>query len=141
MRFVVFSLILVLNVLSTRSIDILNGACLTDTNCGTTEYCDHDFPNPIGRCKTGYEPGENCFRDKHCASKRCHLFKCEKRLQMKDGPCKINEDCPETQYCSRLPNTDDLHMCTDRKNIGACLKNSQCISDKCHLFTCVKSED
>jgi hypothetical protein len=103
-----------------------------------SEYCDHDFPNPVGKCKLGSEAGQSCLRDRHCASKRCHFLKCANRLKMKDGPCKIDSDCPDDQYCMKLPNTDDLRMCTNRNILGACLKDSECLSGRCHLFTCVK---
>ena len=118
--------------------DILNGACITDGNCGTNEFCDHDFPNPVGKCSPGLLDGKACLRDRYCESKRCHLFVCEKRMQLKDGPCKIEADCPDDQYCHKIPDTDGLHICADRKNSGSCLRDKHCLSNRCHLFQCVK---
>lgn len=136
-----FSLVFVffVFVISKSKANLLKGACITDDSCNASEYCDHDFPNPVGKCTQGYAEGESCLMDRKCASKRCSLFKCEKRLQMKDGPCKINTDCPDDQYCSKIPETDGLRICTDRKAFGACYKDSQCLSNHCHLFQCTKS--
>jgi hypothetical protein len=121
--------------------DILGGGCITDGMCRPTEYCDHDFPNPIGKCKMGQEEGQGCFRDRYCASKICSFFKCKKRIQIRNGPCKISADCPDDQFCDDIPNREDLRQCFDRKCLGSCRKDSQCRSDKCHLFICAKSND
>lgn len=50
--------------------------CLFDSQCPGTATCDQTFPNPIGYCKEGLPPKSACLRDKQCASKNCHLFKC-----------------------------------------------------------------
>ncbi len=124
-----------------KSFDLTNGFCLTSSNCGSTQYCDRDLPNPIGKCKEGYKEGERCIRDKHCASKRCNFFKCVSREKVKDGLCNKkwkNTDCPENQYCEEIE--DEKYKCIDRKCLGLCKRNSQCLSDRCHLFTCVKHE-
>lgn len=60
-------------------VDLLNNSCVKDSNCDRTEYCDHDFPNPIGKCRKGLEANEYCVLDRHCASKHCHLFHCKAR--------------------------------------------------------------
>lgn len=117
-------------------IDLSGGMCLKSSNCGPTQFCDHDFPNPIGKCKDGLEAGERCLRDKYCKSKKCSLFHCEAVARIMNGSCdkKLkNIDCPPSQYCK-----DD--KCVNRKCLGFCRKNSQCMSDHCHLLTCVKSD-
>ena len=122
--------------------DFTNGFCITSTNCGSTQYCSRDLPNPIGKCKDGYKDGESCLRNKYCESKRCSFFKCVSRDKSKDGMCDKkwkNTDCLASQYCNEV--SDGVYKCVDRKCIGICRKNSQCLSDKCHLFTCVKSQD
>lgn len=81
---------LILNFYKVESLDLLGDRCLLDSQCRTTQYCETDFPNPVGDCKDGKDEGELCLRDRTCASKKCHFFKCKKRLQVKDGPCKIS---------------------------------------------------
>ncbi len=123
------------------SISLSFNSCLMSSNCGPTEYCHRDLPNPIGECRPGYSAGTACFRNSVCASKKCSLFVCEGRDKIKDGKCDKelkNADCPADQYCKEI---DDEYRCTNRKCIGFCKKDSQCISDKCHLFTCVKSQE
>ena len=121
--------------------ELLAGKCLRDNNCEPTQYCDHDFPNPIGDCVEGLKENESCLRDRKCASKQCSYFKCKKRIQVKDGPCKLDADCPNDQFCDKMPDRDDLKKCIDRKCIGLCKHNHQCSSNKCHLFTCVKHNE
>lgn len=125
-------------VRSKRLIDLFDNRCVFDSTCRSAEYCDRDFPNPFGRCKPGLLEGAKCFMDRYCASKRCSYFSCEKRIQVANGPCSISADCPDNQYCDDIPGRDDLRQCFDRKCIGSCSKDSQCLSDQCHLFTCVK---
>jgi hypothetical protein len=125
-------------IVNVLSIDLIDGKCLVDNNCKSDEYCDHDFPNPIGACKTGHDQGHSCLFDRHCASKRCHFFRCKKRIQIKDGPCKINADCTDKQHCTDIKERDDLRQCVDRKCTGVCSKDSQCLSNKCTLFVCIK---
>ena len=121
-----------------KGIDLMPSTCVTDSNCRSHEFCDHDFPNPFGKCAKGKSEGEMCMFDRHCASKRCSYFRCEKRVQLKDGPCKISADCPDDQFCDDIEGSDDLRKCYDRKCFGTCRKDSQCLSDRCHLFTCIK---
>lgn len=115
------------------------GKCLTESNCASDEYCDRDFPNPIGECKKGAAEGRYCFRDKHCASKRCSLFRCKPRIQKRNGPCKVNADCPDNQFCKKLEN--DLRQCYNRKCIGSCFRDQECLSNRCHIFVCIKKQD
>lgn len=63
-------------------IDILDDRCLTDSSCGSTEYCDRDFPNPFGRCKAGLDSDKACLLDRYCASKQCSFFRCKPRVQV-----------------------------------------------------------
>jgi hypothetical protein len=110
--------------------------CLRSSNCGPTEYCDHDFPNPVGKCREGLASGERCLRDKYCKSKKCTLFHCEQIDRILDGACDEelkNMDCPETQYCKES-------KCVNRKCLGLCKRDRECMSDNCHLFTCVRSD-
>ena len=119
-----------------------NAMCLRSSNCDPTEYCDRDFPNPLGKCKQGSDNGEACVLDKYCASKRCKLFKCVGREQIRDGLCRKelkSADCPENQRCKEV--SDDRYECVNRKCLGWCKRNTDCMSNKCHLFVCVKSED
>lgn len=118
----------------------LTETCLSSSNCGPTEYCDRDLPNPIGKCKQGYEPGSSCLRNQVCASKKCTFFTCAQRDQIQDGNCEKklkHADCPSNQYCKKV---DDRYRCVNRKCLGLCRKDAQCISNHCHLFTCVKSD-
>jgi hypothetical protein len=125
----------------TFGITILNH-CLVDSSCSTKEYCDKDLLNPIGKCKIGDPEGSICLRNRKCESKRCEFFKCKKRISIKDSLCKTSADCPEDQYCDDVPDKEDkLMQCVDRKCIGFCRKDSQCLSDKCHLFSCVRKKD
>lgn len=121
---------------------LTNSICLRSSNCGFTEYCDRDLPNPIGKCKQGSEEGESCILDKYCASKRCKLFKCVRRETIRDGVCQKDlksTDCSKNQRCKEV--SKDRYECVNRKCFGMCKRNSDCISNKCHLFICVKSED
>jgi hypothetical protein len=120
------------------ALDIIDSKCIKDSNCKSDEYCDHDFPNPIGECKEGHGEKHSCLLDRHCASKRCSFFRCKKRIQVKDGPCKITADCLEDQYCAEIKDRDDLRACVNRKCAGVCSKDSQCMSNNCHLFICIK---
>lgn len=129
-------LLLVFSI-SIDAFDIL-GKCLTDSSCRSSQYCDRDFPNPFGKCVDGYPEGSRCLMDRYCESKQCSFFKCKKRIQVKDGPCAVSADCIDDQYCDDIPGRKDLRQCFDRKCIGTCSKDSQCLSDKCHFFTCVK---
>ncbi len=137
---VLFGFLSVVNALDLfkKGIDLMPDTCVTDSNCRSAEYCDHDFPNPFGKCAKGKDEKEMCMFDRHCASKRCSLFRCERRLQIRDGPCKISADCPDDQYCDDIEGSKDLRKCYNRKCLGTCRKDSQCLSDKCHLFTCIK---
>lgn len=119
---------------------LIGNKCLLDTNCNTIQYCDQEFPNPVGTCKDGHKEGEACLKDSHCASKQCHFFKCKKRIEVKDGPCKISADCNDQQYCDEIPGRKELKQCFDRKCKGSCLKDSECLSNNCHLFQCVKGD-
>ncbi|CAF0855049.1 unnamed protein product, partial [Brachionus calyciflorus] len=122
-----------------RGIDLLpGGTCLTDSNCRSSEYCNHKLINPFGECVKGDDEGSKCLMDRYCASKQCSFFTCKKRIQVKDGPCKKSADCLDTQYCDEIKGRDDLNQCFDRKCTGSCRKDSQCMSDKCHFFTCTK---
>lgn len=131
--FLVFSLspIIGINLLNT---------CFLDSGCASQEYCDKDLLSPLGKCKRGDPEGTICIRSRTCESKKCEFFKCKKRISIKDGPCKTSADCPEDQYCDDIPDRDDLRQCYDRKCIGTCRKDSQCLSDKCHFFTCIRGE-
>jgi hypothetical protein len=119
----------------------LFGKCLTDSNCKSNEYCDQDFPNPLGECKTGKKDGELCLKDSKCASKRCSFLTCKARLQTLNGPCKVALDCQNTQFCEEIKDTDGLKKCVDRKCKGVCKKDSECSSNKCHLFVCVNENN
>jgi hypothetical protein len=125
----------------TWTLDIIDSKCIKDSNCKSDEYCDHDFPNPIGECRVGHPEKHTCLLDRHCASKRCSFFRCKKRIQVKDGPCKITADCLDHQYCDEIKDRDDLRQCVDRKCIGICSKDSQCLSNNCHLFICIKPKN
>jgi len=50
--------------------------CVFDAQCPKSATCEHDLINPIGFCKEGLPKGNYCLKDKSCASKNCHLFKC-----------------------------------------------------------------
>jgi hypothetical protein len=76
-------LIFAVMVANAGLVDILDDRCLTDSSCRPTEYCDRDFPNPFGRCKQGYDANESCLMDRHCASKKCHFFRCQPRVQVR----------------------------------------------------------
>lgn len=120
--------------------DIL-GKCVADSSCKIEEYCNKDFPNPFGLCKQGLKVGELCLKDSKCSSKRCHFFVCKERLTMRDGPCKVQQDCPVDQFCNKIENTDNLRKCVNRKCKGVCKTNSECLSNKCHLFICTNQEN
>ena len=109
----------------TLGLDLLAGRCLVDSGCEITQYCDRDFPNPVGKCIDGLPAGKSCLRDRHCASKDCSFFTCKERMRVRDGPCKSSIDCPLNQYCDDIPNRDEFRMCYDRKCIGSCRKDSQ----------------
>jgi hypothetical protein len=94
MKFLLLVVVLISLEQHGRAIDILDDRCLTDSSCGTTEYCDRDFPNPFGRCKPGYAADATCLFDRHCASKNCSFFKCKARILIKNGPCKVNKEPP-----------------------------------------------
>ena len=122
-------------------IKILNGVCLRSSNCGPTEYCDRDFPNPVGKCKEGYVSGKHCLADRYCASKKCSFFVCKGQEKIRDGKCEKkleHTDCPSNQYCKK--NDDDEYKCMNRKCRGFCKRSAECMSNKCHLFTCVSTE-
>ena len=112
--------------------------CLLDSNCESTAYCDHDFPNPFGKCVKGADDGSLCVRDRYCASKKCSFFKCKVRKHQRDGICKTHIDCSPDQYCKK--NDQDEMRCIDRKCSGGCFNDYECISERCHLFSCVKIE-
>ncbi len=138
-----FSILLIILLLTkpSENFSLSFDSCLASSNCGPTEYCDRDLPNPIGVCKPGYLGGRACFRDRVCASKKCTFFVCENRDKIRDGQCdkKLkNTDCPTDQYCKQI---DGEYKCANRKCLGFCRKDSQCISNQCHLFTCVKSKE
>jgi hypothetical protein len=136
----ILSILLFLHLLSYAiSISILN-SCFLDSSCKSQEYCEKDLLSPIGNCKRGDPDGAICLRSRTCESKKCEFFKCKKRINVKDGPCKTSSDCPEDQYCDDIPERDELRQCFDRKCIGACRKDSQCLSDKCHFFSCIRGE-
>jgi hypothetical protein len=74
-------------VVDKRSIDLIDGKCITDSSCKSNEFCDRDLLNPFGLCKVGHEEGHACLFDSHCASKQCSFFRCKKPIMVKDGPC------------------------------------------------------
>ena len=45
----------------------------------------------------GAKEGDICLRDRACESKKCRFFRCEKRIAVKDGPCKKSADCLNNQ--------------------------------------------
>lgn len=139
--FIIIALGVWISVATSSSIDLIDGKCLSDSSCKVTEYCERDFPNPFGSCVAGHEESHSCLFDRHCASKRCHYFRCKKRIQIRNGPCKISADCPDDQFCDDIKDRDDLRQCFNRKCVGTCRKDSQCLSDKCHLFTCVRADN
>lgn len=116
---------------------LIGERCLTDSQCRSSQYCSHSFLNPLGECIQGDEEGKRCVMDRYCASKKCSFFKCKKQILVKDGPCKRSADCLDTQYCDDIKGRD-LRQCFDRKCTGSCKKDSQCMSDKCHFFTCTR---
>lgn len=116
---------------------LIGEKCLTDSQCRSSEYCNRNFPNPFGECIQGDSEGKGCIMDRYCASKKCSFFKCKKQILIKDGPCKRSADCLDSQYCDDIEGRK-LRQCFDRKCTGSCRKNSQCMSDKCHFFTCTR---
>ena len=50
----------------------------------------------------GAKEGTGCLRDRSCESKKCRFFRCEKRIAVKDGPCKHSSDCLNDQYCDDI---------------------------------------
>jgi hypothetical protein len=119
---------------------IFGDRCLKDGSCGPTQYCDHDFPNPFGKCKEGLVDGSACIRDSRCASKKCSFFFCASRNRVVNGTCQINADCLSYQYCGSNKKRSGS-ICKDRKCMGFCSKNKHCMSNNCHLLTCMKSQD
>ena len=95
-----FKLALVLVIFASLQ---LTQACLLDSTCLPSQYCETSFPNPIGKCVDGLEEGKACLRDRTCASKQCSFFRCKKRVGVSNGPCKHSADCLNTQYCDDIP--------------------------------------
>jgi hypothetical protein len=119
--------------------DVL-GKCVSESSCKLDEYCDKDFPNPFGVCKEGLKVGDFCLKDSRCSTKRCNYFRCKERLTLRDGPCKVHQDCPADQFCNKIEDTDGLKKCVNRKCKGVCKTNAECLSNKCHLFICVNQD-
>lgn len=70
--------------------DVIDFGCLKDSNCGGAEFCDRDFPNPLGRCTAGLEAGSKCLLSRYCASKKCNFFRCSPRLTVNKVPENAN---------------------------------------------------
>lgn len=130
-------LILYIYFVNCNIVTKLTDRCVSDSNCKMDEYCDKGLLNPFGKCKEGLKNGELCLQDSKCASKRCSYFICKERIKIRDGPCKVAQDCPNDQFCDSISGTDDLKKCVNRKCKGVCTKNSECSSNNCHLLICV----
>ena len=120
-----------------KGISLLNGKCILDSQCLPTQYCKTSLLNPlIGECVEGKQEQEWCIGDSSCASKVCRYFKCKKRITFRDGACSSSIDCPDDQYCKK----NDRKICTNKKCTGACTRDSQCLSSKCHLMFCLREK-
>lgn len=109
------------------------GKCIVDKDCRNHEFCDHQWPNPIGTCTEGTKNGGTCAMDRYCSSKQCHIFKCVARKPVLDGPCQSHDECVAEQYCK------NKLKCHNRTCKGWCKHSFECMSNKCNFFRCDKS--
>ena len=112
--------------------------CYFDSKCMPSQYCEKGVFSFKGQCVNGTEENRPCFRDRTCASKQCHLFRCRKKMNIENGPCYKSADCPSHQYCDKVAERSELKQCMNRKCNGSCTKDSSCMSDNCRLWSCVK---
>ena len=114
--------------------------CILDSGCRASEYCVTSLFQIKGRCIEGSEEGRACFRDRTCASKQCHFFRCKRRVNVENGPCTQTADCPPTQYCDKVQDRGELKQCMTRRCTGSCSKDEQCMSNNCRFWTCVSQD-
>lgn len=114
--------------------------CILDSGCQATEYCQTGIFSLMGTCVEGSGENYACFRDRTCASKQCHFFRCKKRVNVENGPCSLTADCPATQYCDKVDSRSELKECKTRRCVGSCSKDEQCMSNNCRFWTCVSQD-
>ena len=119
-----------------RSLIHVLDSCLTTNQCKLTEYCHHEGLNPLGKCFPTKDEGTACAKDRQCTSANCHLFKCGPHKIVKDGTCApyAHHQCLSSQFCAkRTP----VFKCINRLCRGLCIKNAQCLSNRCFIFWCI----
>ena len=99
--------------------------CKSDTDCPSKQFCKKLGRN---RCIDRRTTGKKCFKNRHCQSGNCSLFKCVAKDE-----CQSDDDCGSQQFCKKLGRNECLPLLSKGSK---CIKSRHCQSGRCFLFMC-----
>ena len=103
--------------------------CRANSDCDDDEYCGDPIAGKRS-CKMLKSHGQACTDAVQCDTGRCSWGFCADA-----DACRSNADCAKNQRCGDP--VSGKRTCKDLLTRGnACIKSSQCASDKCSLFRC-----